>query len=221
MPMPQLSSSLSAAERMIHHQLIARGITDERVLEAMRSVPRESFVPPDVRDRAYDDNALPIGWGQTISQPYIVALMTQELQPQPGLKVLEIGTGSGYQAAVLAKLGMRVCTIERLKRLLDLTFDRLASLGIRHVHFRHGDGTRGWPEEAPFDRILITAGAPSMPADLLLSQLADGGVAVLPVGPMDAQMLLCIRRKGEELVRKDLCAVRFVKLVGEGAWEDV
>src|SRR6185295_11417150 len=164
--MKQLSS-MSPQERMIHHQLIARGIRSDRVLNAMRAVPREQFMPPDKRPAAYDDAAMSIGCGQTISQPYIVALMTEKLDPAPGLNVLEIGTGSGYQTAILAKLGMEVYTIERHKPLLDETFERLLAMEIRNVHFRHGDGLKGWPEKAPFDRMLIAAGAPEMPRSLL------------------------------------------------------
>jgi protein-L-isoaspartate(D-aspartate) O-methyltransferase len=212
--------SMSAVDRMIHHQLVGRGIADQRVLEVMRQVPREEFVPAEQIGSAYDDCALPIGLGQTISQPYVVALMTECLEPRPGLKVLEIGTGSGYQTAVLAKLGMRVFTVERVKPLLDEAFERLLGLGIKDVQFRFGDGTRGWPEFVPFDRILITAGAPAVPDGLLLEQLAEGGLAVLPAGPEDGQMLYQIRRQGDKLLRKDVCAVRFVKLIGEGAWGD-
>jgi protein-L-isoaspartate(D-aspartate) O-methyltransferase len=211
---------MSDRDRMIHHQLIARGITDPRVLEAMGAIPRDRFVPPESRPEAYDDHAMSIGHGQTISQPYIVALMTEKLEPRPGLKVLEVGTGSGYQTAVLARLGMEVYTIERLKPLLDETFDRLLSLNIRNVHFRYGDGLRGWPENAPFDRILIAAGAPELPRDLLSGQLADGGIAIVPIGPHEGQTLVHVRRKGNELVTTELCSVRFVKLIGDGAWED-
>ncbi len=216
----KLFSSMSARDRMIQQHLIARGIMEPRVLEAMRSVPRERFVLEESRTQAYEDCAMSIGFGQTISQPYIVALMTEKLEPAPGLRVLEIGTGSGYQTAVLAALGMQVYTMERVKPLLDETFERLALLGIRGVKYRFGDGTRGWPEYAPFDRILIAAGAPELPRELLLQQLVDGGVAVLPAGAMDAQTLFQVRRQGQELLTTNLGGVRFVKLVGEGAWDD-
>ncbi|MFI5380311.1 MAG: protein-L-isoaspartate(D-aspartate) O-methyltransferase [Tepidisphaerales bacterium] len=216
----KLFSSMSAKDRMIQQHLIARGVVDDRVLHAMRSVPRERFVPEESQSEAYEDCAMSIGHGQTISQPYIVALMTEKLEPAAGLRVLEVGTGSGYQTAVLAALEMQVYTMERVKPLLDETFERLASLGIKGVRYRFGDGTKGWPEHAPFDRILIAAGAPELPRHLLLEQLADAGVAVLPAGPMEAQSLLQVRRQGPELITKVLCGVRFVKLVGEGAWDD-
>ena len=215
-----LLSSMPARERMIQQHLIARGIMNPRVLQAMLSVPREKFVPEELRDEAYDDCAMSIGFGQTISQPYVVALMTEKLEPAAGLRVLEIGTGSGYQTAVLAAVGLEVYTVERVKPLLDEAFERLGSLGIKGVKYRFGDGTRGWPEYAPFDRILIAAGAPQLPRELLLQQLVDGGIAVLPAGPMDAQTLLQVRRRGEELLASNLGGVRFVKLVGEGAWDD-
>jgi len=147
-------------ETMIQQQVIERGIRDPRVLAAMRSVQRERFFPPGSKDEAYADRAAPIGHGQTISQPYMVALMTQRLNDGPTDRVLEIGTGSGYQAAIIANLAAAVFTIERLKPLLDIAWERLMELNIRNVHFRHGDGSQGWPEEAPFDRVLITAGAP-------------------------------------------------------------
>lgn len=216
----KLFSSMSAKDRMIQQHLIGRGILDERVLQAMRSVPREKFVPEESQSEAYEDCAMSIGHGQTISQPYIVALMTEKLEPAAGLRVLEVGTGCGYQTAVLAALGMEIHTIERVKSLLDEAFERLEAMNIKRVRYRYGDGTRGWPEHAPFDRILIAADAPELPRNLLLEQLADGGVAVLPVGPMEAQMLLQVRRQGLELLTRNLCGVRFVKLVGEGAWDD-
>lgn len=216
----KLFNSMSAKDRMIQQHLIARGILDERVLQAMRTVPRERFVPEESQDDAYEDGAMSIGHGQTISQPYIVALMTEKLEPAAGLRVLEVGTGCGYQTAVLAALGMEVYTVERVKPLLDASFERLESMGIKGVYYRFGDGTKGWPEHAPFDRIIIAAGAPELPQSLLLEQLADGGVAVLPAGPMEAQALLQVRRQGQELRTTVLCGVRFVKLVGEGAWEE-
>src|SRR5207237_20430 len=147
-------------------------------------------------NQACADRAAPIGHGQTISQPYIVALMSQSLEIEAGSKVLEIGTGSGYHTAILAKLAGGVYSIERVKPLLDVAFERLYSLNLRNVHFRHGDGTRGWSEQAPFDRILIAAGAPHLPQALLLSHLAEGGLAVLPVGLQDEQMLVQVCRRG-------------------------
>jgi protein-L-isoaspartate(D-aspartate) O-methyltransferase len=213
------ATALSPLEQMIRHQLMERGINDPRVLEAMRRVPREQFMPPEVRGQAHDDGAVPIGHGQTISQPYIVALMTQELNVAPRHRVLEIGTGSGYQTAVLATLAAEVYTVERIKPLLDEAFERLLGLGFRNVHFLYGDGTLGWPEHAPYDRIMITAGAPRLPRELLLEQLVEGGVAVLPVGPQDEQVLLQVTRQGNELASRELCACRFVKLIGRQGWE--
>jgi protein-L-isoaspartate(D-aspartate) O-methyltransferase len=210
----------SPLERMIQQQVIDRGIRDERVIGALRSVPREKFFPPDVRDGAYADKSFPIGHGQTISQPYIVALMTQRLDLKPEHKVLELGTGSGYQTAILARLAGQIYSIERLKPLLDEAFERVLELGLRNVHFRYGDGTLGWPEEAPFDRVLITAGAPEVPRALLLGHLKDGGIAVLPTGPTDDQMLVEVRREGFDLKTTDICRCRFVKLIGQEGWTE-
>ncbi len=207
-------------EQMIRQQVIERGIADPAVLDAMRSVPRERFFSGDQRDSAFADKASPIGHGQTISQPYMVALMTQRLDLARGHRVLEIGTGSGYQTAILARLSGEVYTVERVKPLLDEAWERLMDLGIRNVHFRHGDGMLGWPDQAPFDRILITAGAPRVPEKLLRDQLRDGGVAVVPVGPDDGQMLLRIVRRGRKLEPRDVVPCRFVKLIGQGAWDD-
>ena len=209
----------SPLERMIQQQVIERGIRDERVLEALRSVPRDRFFADDEKSEAFADRAAPIGHGQSISQPYIVALMTRHLDVQPDHRVLELGTGSGYQTAILARLAREVYSIERVKPLLDEAFERVMSLGIHNVHFRYGDGTLGWPDQAPFDRVLIAAGAPVLPKALMLSQLKDGGIAVLPVGPQDEQMLVEVRRKGDELVSTDVCPCRFVKLVGEEGWK--
>ena len=204
---------------MIRQQVIERGITDPRVLSALRAVPREKFFAPDLAGEAYADRAAPIGHGQTISQPYMVALMTERLEIQPEHRVLEIGTGSGYHAAILASMCAEVFTVERVKPLLDDAFHRLMDMNVRNVHFRLGDGTLGWAQAAPFDRILIAAGAPSIPDKLLREQLADGGVAVLPVGPEDEQMLVSIRRDGAKLHTTDVCPCRFVKLIGEEGWE--
>ena len=205
-------------ERMIQQQVVERGITDERVLAAMRRVPRELFFPKGDRREAFADRAGSIGHGQTISQPYMVALMTARLDVQPHHKVLEVGTGSGYQTAILCQLAGEVHTVERVKPLLDEAFERLLSMGHRNVHFRYGDGTLGWPEQAPFDRILIAAGAPDLPRSLLLSQLKDGGLAVLPHGPAEEQMLVEVRRQGKDLAVTDVCPCRFVPLIGEEGW---
>lgn len=199
---------------MLRQQVIERGISDERILAAMRAVPRERFFPDDARKEAYAGRAAPIGHGQTISEPYIVALMTQRLDVRPEHKVLEIGTGSGYQTAVLARLAAQVWSVERVKPLLDEAFERVMELGLRNTHFRHGDGTLGWPEQAPFDRIMITAGAPQPPRELLLSQLVDGGLAIVPVGPEGEQTLVEIRREGSNLHSTEICPCRFVKLIG-------
>lgn len=153
-------TELSPLERMIQQQVVDRGIRDDRILAAMRAVPRELFFSGQTRNEAYADRSGPIGHGQTISQPYMVALMSQRLEVQPHHRVLELGTGSGYQTAVLAKLAGEVWTIERLKPLLDEAFERILGMGIRNVHYRFGDGTLGWPQESPFDRILITAVLP-------------------------------------------------------------
>ena len=144
--------------------------------------------------------------------------MSERLIVEPGNRVLEVGTGSGYQTAILCKLAHEVYTIERIKPLLDEAFERLMDLGIRNVHFRHADGTLGWPEQAPFDRIIITAGAPELPRNLLLSQFADGGIAVLPYGPQDQQTLVSIKRIGQRLIETEICPCRFVKLVGAEGW---
>ena len=205
---------------MIQQQVVERGITDERVIAAMRDIPRERFFRPDTKSEAYAGRATPIGHGQTISEPYIVALMTYRLDVKPEHKVLELGTGTGYQTAVLAKLAGQVYSVERVKALLDQAFERILDLGFRNVHFRHADGTLGWPEQAPFDRIMITAGAPAIPRELLLSQLNDGGLAVLPAGPEDDQMLLEVRRDGSELKSTDICPCRFVKLIGKQGWPE-
>lgn len=205
---------------MIQQQVVERGITDGRLLAALRAVPRDRFFPPGSKDAVFADRAAPIGHGQTISQPYMVALMTHRLDVQPEHKVLEIGTGSGYQTGILAKLAAEVYSVERVKPLLDAAWERLMDMGVRNAHFRYGDGTLGWPEAAPFDRILIAAGAPELPRKLLLEQLRDGGLAVLPVGPADEQMLVVVRRNGTNLEQADVIPCRFVKLVGAEGWRE-
>jgi protein-L-isoaspartate(D-aspartate) O-methyltransferase len=211
----------SPLDQMIRREVIDRGIADPRVIAAMRATPRDLFFSADAADQrasAFAGRAMPIGHGQTISEPYIVALMSERLSVQPEHKVLEIGTGSGYQTAVLCKLAREVFSIERIKPLLDAAFERLMEQNIRNVHFRHADGTLGWPEQAPFDRIVITAGAPEVPKQLLLSQLADGGIAVLPHGPMERQMLSSFTRQGRKLIESEICPCRFVKLIGAEGW---
>jgi len=190
------------------------------VLEAMRRVPRELFVPDSLQREAYDDRALPIGPGQTISQPYIVAYMTAELDVKPEHTVLEIGTGTGYQAAILAHLARTVYTIECDAGLSARAQERLTALNITNVHCSVGDGSLGQPEAAPFDRIIVTAGCPHTP-QALLDQTADDGLIVLPVGPADTQTLLRFRRQARGTTETPLIPCRFVKLVGQQAWQDL
>ncbi len=200
-------------EAMVRTQIAARGVSDPRVLAAMRSVPRERFVPPDVRSRAYEDVPLPIGSGQTISQPYVVALMAQLLEIRPGDRVLEIGTGSGYQAAVLARLAGEVDTIEIIPELSRRAESVMGSLGIHNVAFRVGDGWLGWPEKASFQRIIVTAAPRQLPPPLL-AQLAPGGRMVIPVGDF-AQELKVIEKDASGAVQEEsVIPVRFVPMTG-------
>lgn len=207
-------------EAMVERQLEARGIQDSRVLQAMREVPREAFVDPGQRHAAYQDGPLPIGEGQTISQPFIVALMTQALEPTPEDKVLEVGTGSGYAAAVLGHIVAQVYTIERIEGLARAAEARLKGLGYDNVHVLCSDGSLGWPEEAPFDGIVVTAGGPEPPPQPLLDQLAVRGRLVIPVGrSRRLQQLIRIRRQGERgYQREALDTVQFVPLLGEAGW---
>jgi len=205
-------------DRMVAEQLVPRGIKDPRVLEAMGKVPRHLFVDEALRDKAYGDHPLPIGEGQTISQPFLVGRMTELLRLTGKEKVLEVGTGSGYQAAVLAQLAARVCAIERLAKLAARARETLERLGITNVWVRTANGTFGWPDEAPFDRILVAAGGPSVPPPLL-EQLAEGGRMVMPVGQADYQKLQVIDKiGGQARVTEDSECV-FVKLIGKFAWE--
>lgn len=199
-------------QSMIVHQLRARGITSARVLAAMREIPRHEFVPEPLKDAAYDDRALPIDCEQTISQPYIVGLMTQALELNGTERVLEIGTGSGYQTAVLSRLAAEVYSIERHAELSRQAQEVLSRLGCNNVHLRVGDGSRGWPEEAPFDRIIVTAAAAQCPEELL-EQLADPGRLVIPIGPPHQQNLVAIVRHGGKDYQFTLCPCRFVPLV--------
>lgn len=215
--MEQVAKS-SPLDQMIQTEVVERGINDARVIAAMRAAPRDQFFPVEQRNRAFAGRALPIGHGQTISEPYIVALMTERLMLEPSHRVLEIGTGTGYQTAVLCRIVKEVFSVERIKPLLDSAFERLMELGVRNVHFRHTDGTLGWPENAPFDRIIITAAGPEVPRRLLLSQLIDGGIAVLPYGPAEQQMLVALKRVGQRLIETQICPCRFVKLVGVEGW---
>ncbi|HEY7871046.1 MAG TPA: protein-L-isoaspartate(D-aspartate) O-methyltransferase [Methylomirabilota bacterium] len=205
-------------ERMVEEQVVARGVTDPRVIEVMRRVPRHLFVEEALRDRAYGDHPLPIGDGQTISQPFIVGRMTELLRLVGTEKVLEVGTGCGYQAAVLAELAARVCTMERLPRLAAKARETLEGIGYRNVLVRAGNGTLGWPDQAPFDRILVAAGGPSVPPPLF-EQLVEGGRMVMPVGDATNQTLEVIDKvQGVMRVTRDSGCV-FVKLVGKYAWE--
>ena len=202
-------------QAMVENQIVTRGVDDARVLAAMRKVPRHEFVPADVRASAYDDRPLPIGWEQTISQPYIVALMTSALRLQGSERVLEIGTGSGYQAAVLAAIVPEVYSIEILPELAQAARATLDRLGLERVRLRTGDGFRGWPEHAPFDAIVVTASPLQVPQPLL-EQLAPGGRMVLPVGG-EQQLLLRITRGPNGYDSDTLAAVRFVPMTGEAA----
>ncbi len=204
---------------MVEEQLRKRGISDPRVMDAMAKVPRHLFVPPEHQAAAYEDRPLPIGQGQTISQPYMVAIMTQTLELEGNERVLEIGTGSGYQCAVLAELCHEVYTIERIPALIENAQRTLENLGYGNIRFRTGDGSKGWPEEAPFDRIVVTAGAPYTPGTLK-AQLADGGRLVIPTGPKYAQTLYRITRKGNEFTDEEITGCVFVPLVGDFGWKD-
>ncbi|GAW66753.1 protein-L-isoaspartate O-methyltransferase [Geoanaerobacter pelophilus] len=201
-------------------ELVKRGITDQRVLGAMLEIPRHIFVEEAMSAQAYSDGSLPIGEKQTISQPYIVAKMTQLLELSGREKVLELGTGSGYQAAVLATLADRVCTVERIRPLALKARKALDSLRLLNVNLKIGDGTEGWPEEAPFDAILVTAGAPHLP-DCLVQQLAPGGRLVIPVGDRIDQRLLLVTKGMDGSVATEECDdCRFVRLIGKNGWND-
>ena len=206
-------------EQMVETQLLRRGIKDKRVLDAMRQVPRHLFMPEDMRGLAYCDGPLPIGHGQTISQPYIVALMTELLELHGQEKVLEIGTGSGYQAAILSRLAREVYTIERHAALAQQAEKVLAQLGYDNVMIIVSDGTLGWPEHAPYEAIIVTAAAPDVPQPLL-DQLADGGRLVAPVGSRWSQSLVKVKRQGDLLTRERLTPVAFVPLVGKHGWRE-
>jgi protein-L-isoaspartate(D-aspartate) O-methyltransferase len=211
MPQGAVTYNDAANERMIRSQIVARGVTDERVLDAFRATPREIFVPPNLRSAAYDDTPLPLARGQTISQPYIVAAMTEALRLRGDEKVLEIGTGSGYQTAILARLVPRVCSAEVEPELAATVRERLDLLGITNVELRVGNGVEVFREEAPFDAILSAAAPELLPSELI-DQLADGGRCVIPVGASDLQYLWLIEKQDGHVVRRRLEAVRFVPL---------
>jgi protein-L-isoaspartate(D-aspartate) O-methyltransferase len=214
-PAPESEDASRAREReqMVSRQIEARGVQDQKTLEAMRRVPRHLFVPPELAGQAYEDHPLPIGHGQTISQPYIVAFMTEALELGEDETVLEVGTGSGYQAAVLAEIAKRVYSIEIVEPLAQGAARRLKDLGYTNVEVRAGDGYQGWPEAAPFDGIMVTAAAPRIP-EPLKDQLADGGRLVIPVGD-DWQELVVVTRRGDELDERRVLPVRFVPMTGE------
>ena len=206
-----------ARRRMVTEQLIPKGIKDDQILAAMSRVPRHLFVSPGMEYQAYEDRPLQVGFGQTISQPLIVAMMTEELHLTGVERVLEIGTGSGYQAAILAELAKEVYTIERLSDLSSRAGQVLSNLKYKNISLKVGDGTLGWVDKAPFDRIIVTAGAPCVP-EALQMQLTDGGMLVIPVGDKDLQKLEVITRKGERYDKRVVTHCRLVKLVGDQGW---
>lgn len=213
-----MKNYLKARERMVREQLLPRGISDQRVLDAMQTVPRHIFVEDALQAQAYSDYPLPIGEGQTISQPFIVALMTQMLELQGHEKVLEIGTGCGYQTAVLARLCDQVYTIERIKKLMArarINFDRA---GCFNTLGKMADGTKGWPQHAPYDAIIVTAGGPEIP-EALLEQLADPGIMVIPVGDLNSQQLTKITKKEGQVSFETRERVKFVNLIGAQGWK--
>lgn len=203
---------------MVDDQLVSRGITDANVIQALRTTPRHLFVPEAHRAQAYGDGPLPIGCEQTISQPYMVAVMTQALALQPTDRVLEIGTGSGYQAAVLSKLADEVVSVERHAPLTAFARENLAAAGVSNVTLITGDGTQGVPDMAPFDAIIVTAGAPGVP-EALKAQLADGGRLVCPTGSREEQTLQLITRRGDKFYSQTAVPCMFVPLIGEQGWE--
>ena len=204
---------MSPADRMVRDQIEERGISNPRVLAAMRAVPRHEFVPGDLRDLAYEDRALPIGWEQTISQPYIVAFMTEAIDPRPEDRVLEIGSGSGYQAAVLSLLAGEVCTIEIVEPLATQAAETLRRLGYANVRVRCGDGHLGWPDDAPFDSIIVTCAPDEVPAPLV-EQLKEGGRLIIPVGPRGAQELILLEKHKGAMRRRSVMRVAFVPMTG-------
>ena len=204
--------------RMVREQLARRGIVDELVLNAMATVPRHLFVPNGLFSHAYDDRSLPIGYGQTISQPFTVAKMLQNLELKPGLRVLEIGMGSGYQAAVIAAMGCTVFTMERLPELYQITKKRMAGMNYHNLHMHLGDGTRGFPQAAPYDRIIVAAGGPGIPKPLV-EQLENHGILIIPVGPRPrTQVLYKLIREDNKIYSENLGKADFVNLVGDHGW---
>jgi protein-L-isoaspartate(D-aspartate) O-methyltransferase len=215
---PEFLDYIRARQRMVKEQIIGRGIREPRVIAVMEQVPRHLFVPETLQGQAYGDSALPIGEGQTISQPFMVAFMSEALGLRGDERVLEIGTGSGYQTAILAKLADRIYSVERIRSLLEKARKNFDQVQCRNVMTRLFDGSYGWKEEGPFDAILVTAGAPSLPPPLM-EQLKIGGVLVIPVGDKNSQRLLRVRRKKRGFSEEDLRECSFVALVGEHGWE--
>lgn len=199
---------------MVKEQIVMRGVVDEGILAAMRKVPREEFVPAECRNQSYTDGPLPIGYDQTISQPYIVALMTEKLRVRPTDRVLEIGTGSGYQAAILAEIGAKVYSIEIIEALAKTAQATLQRLGYKHVHVKAGDGYKGWPEQAPFDACIVTC-APNHIPQPLIDQLKEGGRMVIPVGERFAQQLYLLEKKNGRIEQSAVLPVRFVPMARE------
>jgi protein-L-isoaspartate(D-aspartate) O-methyltransferase len=216
---PTGDSNFLERRQMVDEQIRARGVRNERVLRVMEEIPRERFLPASQVQNAFADAAVPIGAGQTLSQPYMVAAMTAQLDPQAHQRILEIGTGSGYQTAVLARLAGEVYTIERIGSLQDAARELLALLEIQNVRYKVGDGSQGWPEEAPFDGIIVTAGAPELPQPLV-EQLAEGGRLVIPVGGLAEQTLTTVIRRGNRTVEMPGFPCRFVKLIGHEGWPE-
>jgi protein-L-isoaspartate(D-aspartate) O-methyltransferase len=200
---------------MVKEQIVMRGVVDERVLAAMRKVPREEFVPAELRGESYKDGPVPIGYAQTISQPYIVALMTEKLRVQEGERVLEIGTGSGYQAAILAELGTEVYSIEIIPQLAQMAEGTLQRLGYKNVHVKAGDGYKGWPEHAAFDACIVTC-APNHVPQPLIDQLKEGGRMIIPVGEKFAQQLYLLEKRNGRIVESAVLPVRFVPMRRDG-----
>ncbi|MBN1445019.1 MAG: protein-L-isoaspartate(D-aspartate) O-methyltransferase [Candidatus Omnitrophica bacterium] len=204
-------------KRMVETQIIRRGISDKKVIDAFLKVPRERFVPENVKPFAYEDGPLSIGEGQTVSQPYMVALMTEALNPAYGVKTLEIGTGSGYQSAILAEIGAELYSVERKSALAERAEKVLKELGY-NVRIKVGDGTLGWAEFAPYERIIVTAGGPEIPASLV-AQMKEGGMMVMPVGDTFSQDLLLVRKSGGKMTKENLGGCQFVKLLGAEGWQ--
>jgi len=207
-------------EEMVLNQLIKRGINDKSVIEAFRKIPREIFIPEKYREFAYFDGPIEIGFGQTISQPFIIALMVSELEPQKGLKCLEVGTGSGYQTAILLHLGLKVYSIERIKELALIATKNLLKLNFKDFNIFVRDGTLGLPEYAPFDRIIVSASAPKIPESLISQLSSNNGIMIIPVGDRHMQNLVKIIKTNHDIQKKNLDYVRFVPLIGKEGWNE-